>query len=380
MGAGKLNLSEHAEAKEVKEPVVPEIEYTVEQQDAIDNLCNGIEDKKEKQSLGGFAGTGKTTVIKKVVKNLEDAGASVAVVSLTGKAVSVLKGKGVGSAQTLHSLMYTYDPKLDSFERVNQLGCDCVIVDEASMINVELDADLCSFGVPIIYVGDMGQLEPIGDNPNLMADPDYRLTEIHRQAAASPIIAFSKILRERGEFKYGSLPGLRILSSGHFYSMLDQCDQAICGLNSTRCDVNMEIRHSKGYTKALEEGERIVFLRNNLRFGVYNGLTGTVTRVLEETTHNFRIDFTDELDKTIENVRVSKECFGQRNKVDRYMSLNADVTLADYGYCLTCHKSQGSEWSRVLVQVELVDKWDAARWMYTAATRASNELIFCCQR
>src|SRR5262249_23627577 len=137
------------------------------------------------QTLGGFAGTGKTTLIR----TLSKARPMFACAAYTGKAANVMKKKGLLGASTIHSLIYR--PWKD--EEGNTVwslggkyeleGCEGFIIDEASMVSSEIDNDLRSFGLPIIYVGDHGQLEPIGGTKfNPMANPMYKLEEVHRNA------------------------------------------------------------------------------------------------------------------------------------------------------------------------------------------------------
>jgi exodeoxyribonuclease-5 len=64
--------------------------------------------------------------------------------------------------------------------------------------------------------------------------------------------------------------------------------------------------------------------------------------------------------------------FGQEQRLDNIRNR----TLWDFGYAMTVHKSQGSEWERVAVFEQIAPAWSAARWRYTAATRASRELVY----
>ena len=147
---------------------------------------------KHEVTVGGRAGTGKTTVIRHLVGLLP----RFAVCAYTGKAVNVLKSKGV-DARTIHSLIYkayTDEERKVYFSLAADLGCDGIIVDEASMVSRSIYEDLRSFGKPLVFVGDHGQLEPVGDDFNLMRDPDYRLETIHRNAGE--IAHFADYIRQ----------------------------------------------------------------------------------------------------------------------------------------------------------------------------------------
>lgn len=296
----------------------------------------------------------------------------------------MLKSKGLYNAQTLHSLLYKYDKEKKEFKPVESIFCDAVIVDEASMVNDEIYNDLMVHGVKVLFVGDNGQLEPIGDNPRLMANPDLSLTKIHRQAEQSTIIQFSKIIRDGKPFKHGKLPKdaespeLVICGYADAEEYMYSVDQVICGFNSTRHDINKRIRTKKGYTNPLEVGERVICLQNDREAGVYNGLVCTVTSICDESMTSFICNLVDEVGNIYERVVMSKEQFG-KNKLNMF-GRTAKTTYWDYGYCVTCHKSQGSEWDSVLVIEEVMPNWEYSRWAYTAVTRASKKLVYLCER
>ncbi len=146
--------------------------------------------------------TGKTTVIRELVRRLPD----YAVCAYTGKAANVLRRKGM-AASTIHALIYR--PVVDEVGRIVdpvefeliprwEFKPHGIIVDEASMVGKVIHADLLSLQVPLIFVGDHGQLEPVGDTGfNLMATPDVTLETIHRNAG--PIARFAEHLRRGGE-------------------------------------------------------------------------------------------------------------------------------------------------------------------------------------
>lgn len=359
---------------------------STEQQLAVERVGEWFANEQRTQilTLGGYAGTGKTTVIRTLMDVFASFGSVVAVCAFTGKAVSVLQKKGI-PAVTMHRLMY--DPEEEDgkikFVRKSFLPCDVVVVDEASMVNQSLLDDLVSFGKPILAVGDHGQLEPVGDDPGLMRNPEIKLEKIHRQAEGSPIIRLAHLLRE------GKVPSeaQRVLGSdssgiidfanwGTATSRLKEFEQIICGFNKTRVMLNQSVRHLHGFKGPLQAGERVICLRNNRDHGVFNGQMGTVEKVrdesefvvyadilMEDGTHQFHVPLNrDVLEGKIELAKVP---------YDRH-------TLAfTYGYAVTCHKAQGSEWDNVLLVEEVSAKlWDPARWRYTGVTRAAKKLCY----
>lgn len=346
---------------------------------ASTNALKGIQEFK----LGGYAGTGKTTMIRHIITELRVA---VAVCAFTGKAAFVLKRKGI-PASTIHSLIYK--PEVDDktkevtfiLRQPEDLQIDLIIVDEASMVSHELYHDLKTFNKPILFVGDPGQLEPIGDNPNLMKVTDFTLSTIHRQALDSPIIGLATEIRTKGQIydprKFGTHEGLvfqtKVLKPEVIYAV----DQVICALNKTRAAVNAKFRHDKGFGNfdGLHVGEKLICLKNDSTLGVFNGQIMYVHEIREERPLWY--DCVVEYEGIDGKHRIpiwSEPFYRELHEKDRPPKL---VAKCDFGYCITCHKAQGSEWDRVLVVDEWMGRvWDMARWRYTAVTRASKELNY----
>lgn len=361
-----------------------------------------MESDRQTLTLGGYAGTGKTTVISRLLEHLEilDPG-SVSVAAFTGKAVSVLQRKGVPS-QTLHSLIYHTrpycsdcgEPSLPNAcsqcgtagaranielrsRKVTMLHAKLVIVDEASMLSTGLVEDLESLGRRVLYVGDHGQLEPVGDDPGLMRDPELRLEKIHRQAEGSSIIQFAHALRQGGDpcaWRPGALEDDNVrVRQGIAGTSLSSYDVVICGFNRTRVSVNKRIRKERGFHGGDPQvGERLICLQNDRDMGLFNGQMVIVTRVCD-ARGRLQLDFEDEAGGRWHKVPTSRRSFHRERKEKRPPGRMA---LFDFGYALTCHKAQGSEWANVAVMEQLVSQWDARRWRYTAATRASEKLDY----
>jgi len=338
--------------------------------------------------LGGYAGTGKTTIQKVVREDLDILGTRSTICAFTGKAVNVLQRKELHDAATIHSTIYDCVPQKDgNFEFYLKSRLEgnpkLIIIDEASMISSELYTDLRSFNIPLLFVGDPGQLEPIGDNPNLMARPDFVLSKIHRQAESSPIIRFASETRQGVPAKEKTEPGLCIRSKvGFDIPLAATFDQVICARNKTRTDINMRFRrYLEKPVDKLQLGDKIIVLRNNMSFGVFNGMILFVDLVLEHTTLYTKIDAHDEIGRKFSNLLVWNEPFTK--PLPKNFTIpklrNQQLVYADWGYCITCHKSQGSEWDKVLVWFEWMHHsiWDNKRWSYTAITRAAKELTYC---
>jgi len=376
--------------------------------------------------IAGYAGTGKTFLISKLREEIHKQypNINVAFCSFTGKAASVLKRKleeqksihGDDYIGTIHGLIYHVLTRWDKdlkchvivgWERIEpeDFYYDLIIIDEASMVSKEIWKDLVRMGKSIIAVGDHGQLPPIsndGEYFNLMMEPDFMLTEIQRQALDSPIIWLSKFVRENGYVPYNKVfaPGIFKISWNeqrckNTWNNIDFDENTIvlCAFNQTRCALNDEIRKRSNH-KNLQPypGERVICLRNNHTTKIMNGQIGTVMWVMPETKNAFLL--TVDVDGEIFECFVHNLCFGQvtytmfNKKKDssvkrlddyaRKKGYNGGVDYFDYGYATSVHKSQGSEWDRVILFEQRTRHWDDdyyTRWLYTAITRAKEKLF-----
>lgn len=350
------------------------VALSAEQQKVVHSTLVDI--KREGKSIikiGGFAGTGKTTVISFLTEHLP----TYAVCAFTGKAANVLRRKGV-SASTIHSLIY--EAKKDDhggvyFEKRDELACDGIIVDEASMVSREIYDDLRSFhgglkSCPIIFVGDHGQLEPVGSDFNLMKTPDYRLEKIHRNAGEiSRFAEWLRMDRNPLQFPVESTGQIEFLNKWEIEErgLWTSVDQIICAYNKTRVMTNDIVRNRLNHTEKLPAvGERIMCLRNNRDKMVYNGMQGEVLGRYRKRGRHL-MDF-ESYGSRYEEIPFNPDQFGMEKTIPQ--ESKDDPIPFDYAYCVTCHKAQGDEWDNVMVFEQRCRGWEHKRWTYTAASRA----------
>lgn len=351
------------------------MQLTCEQKDTIRSILQNL-DVHPFITLGGYAGTGKTTCVSTIHTALKSKGRKFFVCAYTGKATNVLRSKGI-PANTIHSTIYkpVRDEENDTTEwflKSNyDLGdCDGFIVDEASMVSQEIHNDLMSYNLPILYIGDHGQLEPIGGNFNLMAEPMYKLEKVHRNAGE--IAYFAEHLRQ-GKPSSGFLGSQKVqivnpnaIQDKH----LSNVDQVIVAFNNTRVVINERVRvHKKISYTYITVNEKIICLRNNRQEGLFNGMQGIVTRL------NKKADRFDFISQGINFYEVSY-CPDQFGKEKNEFKFNQDKNPFDYAYAITAHKAQGDEFDNVIVYEEKCNKWDHRRWSYTAASRAKENIIW----
>jgi exodeoxyribonuclease-5 len=209
---------------------------------------------KQLYFLNGYAGTGKTTLIRYVIDDLKLDLTRIAFIAFTGKAALVIQQKHLFPATTIHKKIYKsyYDEKTNKLISIRRSkkemeDIDLFILDECSMVSKKLMKDLLSFNKPIICIGDTFQLPPVSSESYFYKgfNPDSTLEEITRQSLDNPIIKLSMDIRENKWPKRG-LYGESILIN--FYDFIDinyllQADQVICGYNHTRINVNRWFRN-----------------------------------------------------------------------------------------------------------------------------------------
>ena len=227
--------------------------------------------------LFGFAGTGKTTLARHLAEGVEG---SVCFAAFTGKAALVMRSRGCPDARTIHSLIYR-PQDIDAEEPSFVLNADSdassaqlIVIDECSMVDETLGNDLLSFGKPVLVLGDPAQLPPVkGGGFFTAVEPDFMLTEIHRQAAGDPIIRMSMEVREGRRIALGSYGDSRVIARRDIDGdAVTAADQTLVGLNRTRRAYNRRLREILGFHTAYpESGDKLVCLKNDPQKGLLNG-------------------------------------------------------------------------------------------------------------
>lgn len=359
-----------------------------QQLSALDRVASWLKkDAKTDQvfRLFGYAGTGKTTIAKHLAGGLNG---KVVYAAPTGKAAVMMQRNGCEGASTIHRLIYKVvkGPHGKISYRLDRdsaaADASLIVLDECSMVDDDLARDLRSFGTPILALGDPAQLPPVkkGDGFFTKAKPDAMLTEIHRQAKDSPILRLANDIREGKPLEYGDYGTSRVVPDGSLeLGEVLSADQLLVGRNVTRCHYNDEIRRALGRTRDLPEiGDRLVCQRNDHGLGIFNGEMFTVMSEPKESrfsdTISLELKSLDFPDHEIDRVRVRPEFFtGDEEKLTPTDKKNTQRFR--YGYALTVHKAQGSQWDHVIIEDESdIFKPHARNWLYTAITRASERV------
>ena len=332
--------------------------------------------------LFGFAGAGKTTLARHFAEN---AGGTVAFAAFTGKAAHVMREKGCTGATTIHSLIYRPAKADEENEGEVQFtirrdapasDADLIIIDECSMVDEELGRDLLTFGKPVLVLGDPAQLPPVkGGGFFTEAEPDFMLTEIHRQAADNPIIRYSMDIRE-GRDTSASGGALTFLTRDEISSEdILSADQVLVGTNRTRRRFNERIRELRGFDDPTpESGEKLVCLRNNKKKGLLNGGLWTVSLKKSPRGAKARMIVSPEDGGKQVSISVPRKFFSDGPESVPFAQCRGSDEF-DYGYALTVHKAQGSQWDNIILFDEsYAFREHSQRWLYTAVTRAAEKL------
>jgi exodeoxyribonuclease V len=358
-------------------------EWSREQSAAIDEVGRWLKQGEPQVfRLFGYAGVGKTTLARHIA---EGARGDTAFAAFTGKAALVMRSKGCAGATTIHALIYRASEGAEGSPNftINADGpaskAGLIVIDECSMVDAELARDLLSFGKPILVLGDPFQLPPVkGAGFFTEGAPDVMLTQIHRQAEDNPIIRLSEVVRSGGELSLGDYGETRVIPRAAIDpAQVLGADQVLVGINRTRRAYNQRMRDLKGFGEPLPvAGDRLVCLRNDRAKGLINGGLWRVEALggVKKDFVKMTLRSEDEGSRSTVKVAVLKAFF-EGTEGDLTFALRRESDEFDYGYALTVHKAQGSQWDDVILFDEsYAFREHRARWLYTGLTRAARKL------
>lgn len=295
----------------------------------------------------------------------------------------------LGEAMDREGPTFTLKSNMDIPEEVR-----IFVVDEASMVGSEVAQDLIKFGLPILAIGDPGQLSPVGDTWGFaMEDPDVFLTEIHRQAAENPIIRLATMARQGKELKVGDYgDGVRVLNRRDddvTYNM-ERDAMVLIGTHKKRWSVTKRIRKELGIdcSGPVKDEPLLVCKNSTQKAGLVNGtflICNEDHGDLLDKRARFQLQVIDPDAGDLEhNLWVTQGLFEEHrfrrknahSAADRdAFKANKECEHVDWGHAITVHKSQGSEFDDVALHDESpVFRADAKRWLYTGITRSSKLL------
>src|ERR1700674_2005842 len=362
--------------------------FTPHQDSALKAVADWLKAKPGKNGtppvfrLFGYAGTGKTTLARHIADGVDG---EVKFAAFTGKAALVMRNKGCDNASTIHSLIYraresgVEQPSFELWDDAPASKAKLIVIDECSMVDAELGRDLMSFECPLLVLGDPAQLPPIqGGGFFTAAEPDAMLTEVHRQARNDPIVHLSMEVRAGNRLAPGRYGLTEVVLRENFDPQRAlETDQILVGRNATRRAYNARMRERRGLADALPvDGDKLVCLRNNRRKGLFNGSLWLVEERKTSRARTLRLRLRADETVGARSVKssVRPECFlGGIEAFDWRERKRYDEV--DFGYVLTVHKAQGSQWDDVVLFDESFAFPDSReRWLYTGITRAAKRL------
>lgn len=377
------------------------MELTDGQKKGLEIACQRYKENKPYTVIAGFGGTGKSFLVCHIIKELKLKDNEVVFIAFTGKAALVLKEKGNKNTMTAHKLLYHSEEQADgTYIHTPKTKLDhkykLIVVDEASMLPQEMIDLLLSHHVYTIFLGDPAQLPPISGEQTILSNPHVFLDEIVRQALDNPIIKLSMDIRHGMKLHYTAedkrcrvLPRSKVSDK-----MLLGADQILCGKNKTCHELNEYMRRlilGDKYTKEPVDGDKVICLKNH-----WNQINSVGNELVNGTIgelYNISIKEVPPYGQVIYANFISDDGGIYRNlMIDYNLIVNGQPTINSenwkkfsgypkpfefaFSYVVTVHKSQGSEFNRVVVFEEWLGDYEShKRWLYTAATRASEQLV-----
>ena len=393
------------------------MELNEKQKNGLTLALQRYKNKEKYTVIAGYAGAGKSTLVRFIIEELKTYGVKetdVCFACFTGKAAQVLLKKGNKNVITLHKLLYKSIPKESGgFVRIPNpsIPYKIVVVDEVSMAPKTLMDLLFKHNVYVICLGDPFQLPPVDkkEDNHLLDAPHIFLDEIMRQAQESEIIQLSMAIRENYPIEAFQGKEVQILNKEELNTgMLTRADQILVATNATRVSINTQMRKLLNFGEKPQDGDKIICLRNywdcfsDNEEPLVNGTIGILKdsfltkrylpRIVKSTDGLSHIDlimgdFISDSGMYFHSLEMDKKMIDTGEfSLDwkTVYQLNRNPKTRDippleftYGYAITCHKAQGSEWDKVLVIEEKFpfDRIEHARWLYTAVTRSSEKLV-----
>ena len=353
-------------------------------------------------TIAGYAGTGKSTLVQFIIDALNIDRNDVAYIAYTGKASLVLQSKGCENATTAHQLLYKAIPRPDGsfylkIKRPLDYPYKLIVVDEVSMLPKEMWDLLLSHHIHVIALGDPGQLPPIGEENGVLDHPHIFLDEIVRQAQESEIIRLTMDIRAGKPLQKMSGSEVMIVDKKDMQEgMLTWADQIICGKNMTRFNINDHMRKNRWGTDDHTPiiGDKVVCNHNDWEMlsviknqPLVNGTVGFINSFSNSSIavpyvgkiQLFQCGISTEDGDNYDPILMDAKLFLDHESVVTKQNFrwlkNFSIKPFEYAYCITAHKSQGSEYNKVLVLEEFLKGNEHKRWLYTACTRAAEKLV-----
>ena len=393
-----------------------DIILTEKQKEAVELCVARYKAHKAYTCIAGYAGVGKSTVVRFIIQALGFTDAEVSYIAFTGKAALVLREKGCPNAMTAHKLLYkAFRNKDGTYSYIPKTELDgpykVIVVDEVSMLDETMWKLLLSHHIHVIALGDPAQLPPVRGSNGVLDHPHIFLHQIMRQAQESEIIRLSMDIRNGKPLSLYSGKEVQVIDKSQMVSgMFLWADQIIVAKNGTRQFYNNLMRDylfGADHPVGPVEGDKVIALHNDYKCldtldePLVNGAIGKISNIKYKanttkirsknyTPHNiipefmyadFIPDYGTEDEKFVQ-VNMDKKLFETGESTitrENFRKIPGSMQPHefDYGYTITAWKAQGSEYDKILVLEENFP-WDFEthkKYLYTCITRAIKKLV-----
>lgn len=383
---------------------------TAKQEQGLKIVVDRYKNNNRYAVISGYAGSGKSTLVRFIIEALNLKESDVCYATYTGKAAEVLRKKGNKNSMTLHKMLYNFEKDGNLYIRTlkKDINYKFIVVDECSMVPNEIIKDLASLNIFILFLGDPFQIPPINpsEENHLLDKPHIFLDEIMRQAKESEIIRVSMDIREGRPLKRFVGKEVQVLEAKELNTgMLTWADQVLCATNKKRCEINDATRRILGRNEVPQNGDKVVCLRNewdiinNYGDPLVNGTIGYLDNTYNSYVNlPYWIEGGRSIKITKANLVMDDKSYYKGLQMDTKMILTGDKCMSEetesillknhktkyihpleftYGYAITSHKAQGSQWDKVLVIEEYFpfERVEHARHLYTGLTRAIKKCV-----
>lgn len=391
------------------------------QQKVFDEAIKWWKNKEDQTfEISGPPGSGKSYLVNQIISALGISSNRVAPMAYTGTAAINMRTKGMLNAKTIYSWCYqcVRDPVYDEHGKIvidpvfnvpktifkfipktNLNDIDIIVVDEAGSVPPDMRKVIDKLGLPVIAAGDLDQLPPIFGNPGYLnyEEDVHQLTEIVRQSSNNTIIQFSQLALNGKDIPLGQHGNVLVIYEDQITDkMIADSSIIICSKNTTR---SKYIDHIRGdmlkYNSTIPmHGERVVCRKNNWDIesggiNLTNGLLGNVidypsVSTLDKARKTFRMSFKPDLNNSIfQNLEVDYRFLNSNDQKEKNAIKMSDRSFGDkfeYGYAITTHMSQGSEFNNGIYIEEYLNKDINNNLNYVGLTRFKNNCIYAKRR
>lgn len=352
-----------------------DITLTDQQRDAI-----VMASKHQISCILGGAGTGKSTLIHCLAQIFHEKTSGIVLCAPTGKGARNITLRTGYPARTVHSALGKTPDDSDFLTEIQWAQTRLLVVDEASMMSLEMLAGILSAITPlctVVLVGDPNQLLSVGSG-NIMADllalgvPHCTLTAHHRQSDKTSALAYNV-----EQFNHcHCMKDLRFDDSFVFHTNLEQAEKSLCldatqrylsleniqvltPFNASAFDLNRSLQQTVNSNPAIKDTrfrnmDRVMVTENDWKQKVLNGDTGLLHISEDRLSHSF---------------------FGFQGQVGLWHDLPQNHSPLALAYAITVHKAQGSEYDTVLVPICKRSPILTRNWIYTAISRGKQKVV-----